>query len=268
MVINHKEKTMSFENFTDRARGIFFVALSVAALGYVYQFGREISQGFSSRTFTVDAESTVNVTPDVAKFSVSLVTEGGKNVGDIQKQNIDKMNAVNAYLKDMGVEKKDLQTTDYSLSPRYSYPNCQRDGQSVCPPPSISGYTLNQSLSVKVRNLEKLGDMLSGVVEQGANSVSSVSFVVDDETVAKDQARGEAIMKAKQKARDIAKAGGFRVGKMTSFYEDQGSPMSPMYNYAEGMGGAMKSADMATPTIEPGTNETKVHVTITYEIRD
>ncbi len=268
MIINHKEKTMMCENFTDRARGMFFVVLSVAALGYVYRYGQEVKQGDSNRTFSVDAESTVNVTPDVAKFSVSLVTEGGKNVGDIQKQNIDKMNAVNAYLKDMGVEKKDLQTTDYSLSPRYSYPNCVRDGQSICPPPSITGYTLNQSLSVKVRNLEKLGDMLSGVIDKGANSVSQVSFVVDDETVAKDQARGEAIMKAKQKAKDIAKAGGFRVGKMTSLYEDQGSPVSPMYNYAEGMGGAVKSADMATPTIEPGTNETKVHVTITYEIRD
>ena len=256
------------ENFTDRARGAFFVALSVAALGYVYRYGQEVSQGFSSRTCTVDAESIVKITPDVAKFSVSLVTEGGKNVGDIQKQNIDKMNAVNAYLKDMGVEKKDLQTTDYSLSPRYSYPNCARDGQSVCPPPSISGYTLNQSLSVKVRDLEKLGDMLSGVIDKGANSVSSVSFVVDDETEAKDQAREEAIVKAKQKAKDIAKAGGFRVGKMTSLYEDSGSPVSPSYNYAEGMGGAMKSADMATPTIEPGTNEARVHITITYEIRD
>lgn len=259
---------MTWENFTDRARGVLFVVLSVAALGYVYRFGQEVNQGFSSRTFTVDGESTVNVTPDVAQFSVSLVTEGGKNVGEIQKQNIDKMNTVNAYLKDMGVEKKDLQTTQYSLSPRYSYPNCVRDGQSVCPPPSISGYTLNQSLSVKVRDLEKLGDILSGVVDKGANSVSGVNFVVDDPAVARNQARGEAIAKAKRNAMDIAKAGGFRVGKMTSLYEDQGSPVSPMYNYAEGMGGAAKSMDAMAPTIEPGTNETKVHVTITYEIRD
>ena len=259
---------MTWDNFTDRARGVFFIAVSVAALGYAYQFGREVNQGNSNRTFTADAESIVSVTPDVAKFSVSLVTEGGKNVSDIQKQNIDKMNSINAYLKEMGVGKKDLQTTNYSLSPRYSYPNCERTGQSVCPPPSISGYTLTQSLSVKVRDLEKLGDMLSGVVEKGANSVSSVSFVVDDESTAKNQARGEAIMKAKKNAMDIAKAGGFRVGKMTALYEDQGSPVSPMYNYAEGMGGMSKSMDVSSPTIEPGTSEMKVHVTVTYEIRD
>jgi uncharacterized protein YggE len=260
---------MVCENFTDRARGVLFVVLSVAALGYVYQFGKEVNQGTSSRTFSADAESTVNVTPDVAQFSVSLITEGGKNVGDIQKQNIDKMNTVNAYLKEMGIEKKDLQTTQYGLSPRYSYPNCVRDGQSVCPPPSISGYTLNQSLSVKVRDLEKLGDILSGVVDKGANSVSGVNFVVDDPAVARNQARVEAIAKAKQSALDIAKAGGFRIGKMTSIYEDPGYPATPMYNYGEGMGGAAKSMDVAsTPTIEPGTSETKVHVTITYEIRD
>lgn len=259
---------MSWENFTDRSRGIFFIALSVAALGYAYQFGREVNQGNSNRTFTVDAESIVNVTPDVAKFSVSLVTEGGRNIGDIQKQNIDKMNAVNDFLKEAGVKKKDLQTTNYNLSPRYSYSNCIRSEASICPPPSISGYTLTQSLSVKVRDLEKLGDMLSGVVERGANSVSEVSFVVDDETIAKNQARAEAIEKARKKAMDIALAGGFRVGQVVSLYEDQGTPVSPMYNYAEGgMGGGMKSTD-ATPTIEPGTSEMKVHVTMTYEIRD
>ncbi len=259
---------MAWENFTDRARGMFFIVLSIAALGYVYQFGREVNQGNSNRTFTVDAESIINVTPDVAKFSVSLITEGGKNVSDIQRQNIEKMNAVNAYLKEMGVEKKDLQTTQYSLSPRRSYPNCVRDGQDICPPSFISGYTLTQSLSVKVRDLEKLGDMLSGVVDRGASNVSEVSFVVDDETVARNQAREEAIMKAKQEAKDIARAGGFRVGKLTSLYEDQGSPVSPMYNYAEGMGGGVMKSSDASATIEPGTNEMKVHVTMTYEIQD
>lgn len=259
---------MSYENFTDKARGVFFIVLSIAALGYVYQFGREVSRGNSNRTFTVDAESVVGATPDVAKFSATLITEGGRNVGDIQKQNIDKMNAVNDFLRDAGIEKKDLQTTNYNLSPRYSYPNCIRSGESVCPPPSISGYTLTQTLSVKVRDLEKLGDMLSGVVSKGANSVSEVSFIVDDETAVRNQAREEAVAKARKKASDIASSGGFRVGRVVSLYEDQGSPVSPMYGYAEGMGGAPKSSDSIAPTIEPGTNEMKVHVTITYEIRD
>lgn len=257
---------MSWENFTERSKGVMFVVLSIAALGYVYQYGRDVAQNISSdRTFSVDGESTVSVTPDIAKFSVSLVTEGGKQVGEIQRQNIEKMNAVNAYLKDQGIEKKDLQTTSYNLSPRYSYSNCVRDGQSICPPPSISGYTLTQTLSVKVRDLEKLGDILSGVVSQGANSVSEVSFVVDDPTAMKNQARTEAIAKARQNALDIATAGGFRVGKITSFYEDQGGPV----NYAaDGMGGSMSAPKVmeVAPNVEPGTTELKVHVTVSYEI--
>ncbi|MFZ2299815.1 MAG: SIMPL domain-containing protein [Candidatus Moraniibacteriota bacterium] len=250
------------EDFLKQVKTGALVVLTLAAVGYVYQYGRFVNQTYPNRTFTVSGEAKMESASDIATFTASVVTEGGNNVAEIQQQNVDKMNVINAFLKEQGVEKKDLKTSQYALTPRYSYQNC--DGRSICPPPSISGYTLTQTLTVKVRDLTPLGIILSGIIEKGANSVSGISFTVDDNTDARQKARTEAIAKAQKEARDIAKAGGFRVGKLISIYEDSGvTPGYPM-NYG-GMGGVAELK--AAPIIEPGTQSDKVRMNLTYEIR-
>ncbi|OGI15042.1 MAG: hypothetical protein A3E38_03265 [Candidatus Moranbacteria bacterium RIFCSPHIGHO2_12_FULL_54_9] len=241
------------------------VVLTLSVATYAYQYARSVSQAYPTKTFTVDGDAKIETVTDVATFTASVVTEGGKNVAEIQKQNVDKMNGINAFLKEQGVEKKDLQTSQYTLVPRYNYPNC--DGQSVCPPPSIAGYTLTQTLAIKVRDLERLGDILSGIVEKGANTVSGVSFTVDDENLAaKEQARSEAIAEAAKKAKIIAKAGHFRLGKIVSFYEDSGITPDPAQGGYDGMGGVAEMKAVP-PVIEPGTQSDTVRVNLTYEIR-
>ncbi|MDP3964626.1 MAG: SIMPL domain-containing protein, partial [bacterium] len=219
-----------------QVKSVAVAVLALAAIIYVYQYSRSIDQTYPNRTFTVDGEAKMETATDIATFTASVVTEGGKNVADIQKQNVDKMNIINAFLKEKGVEKKDLQTSQYALTPRYTYFPC--DGRSVCPPAVISGYTLTQTLSVKVRNLETIGDILSGIVEKGANNVSGISFTVDDDTDARQIARTEAIAKAKMKAAEVAKAGGFRLGKLVSLYEDSGVTPDIQTGYG-GLGGAV-----------------------------
>ncbi|MDP2838195.1 MAG: SIMPL domain-containing protein, partial [Candidatus Moranbacteria bacterium] len=157
----------------------------------------------------------------------------------------------------------DLKTLQYNLSPRYDYAPCVAGS---CPAPSISGYSLTQTLEVKVRDSAKLGDLLSGVVRSGANSVSEVRFTVDDDTAAKDEARAEAIAEAKKKAKATAKAAGFRLGKLVTLYENS----NPMPYYGMGGGGADMYAAKAeaAPVVEPGTQSTKVQVTLTYEVKD
>ncbi len=238
-----------------------WLILAVAALAYVYQYGRSIQQVYPTRTFTVDGEARMNLVPDIAKFSVSVVSEG-PGVSDIQRANTDKMNAVQDFLKDMGVERKDLQTTQYNLNPRYDYAPC--DGRGGCPAPRIGGYTLTQELTVKVRETEKIGDMLAGVTEKGANTVSGVTFAVDDDKAARTAARGEAIGDARKKAKDLAKAGGFEVGSLVGISEDQG--MYPLaYNAKGGMMEAGVAASSA-PALEPGTQDSTVRVVVTFEI--
>lgn len=253
------------EDFIKQVKSIAWLMLAIAAVVYVYQFGRSVDQSYPNRTFSVDGESKMETATDIATFTASVTTEGGKNVADIQKQNVDKMNTINAFLKDQGVEKKDLQTSQYSLTPRYTYYPC--DGKTACPPATISGYTLTQTLTIKVRNLETVGDILSGIVEKGANNVSGISFTVDDDSVARQVARTDAIAKAKLKAEEIAKAGGFRLGKLMSLYEDNG--VVPTDNTGYGGMSANSSAEAkvaAPPVIEAGTQSGTVHINLTYEI--
>lgn len=244
-----------------RLKVFVFVVLALSAVAYVYQYGRSVNLT-NQNTFTVTGEAETEIATDIATFTVSVVTEGGNDVVAIQKQNVEKMNAINAFLKEQGVEKKDLKTSQYTLSPRYSYPNC--DGRSSCPPPSISGYTLTQTLTVKVRDLEKIGNILSGITEKGANTVSGISFTVDDDSDAKQKARTEAIENAKKKARDIAKAGNFRVGRLISIFEEGGE--GDIQPDTFGFGGASEAK--AIPVIEPGTKSEKVRMSLTYEIKN
>lgn len=253
------------EDFLKQVKVAAYVVLVFTAVAYVYQYGRSVNQVYPNRTFTVDGEAKMETATDVATFTASVVTEGEKNITNIQKQNVEKMNTINAFVKEQGIEKEDLQTSQYALVPRYTYPNCT--GQSLCPQPFISGYTLTQTLSIKVRNMESLGAILSGIVEKGANSISGISFEVDDDTDAKNQARTEAIKNAEKKARDIAKASGFRVGKLVSLYEDPGNtPEIPSYGGMNTDAAQMQAK--AAPLIESGSKSGVVRMNLTYEIKN
>lgn len=237
--------------------------IAVAAVLASYQYKVSVGMTYPNRTFSVDGTGDVDTTPDLATFSVTVMTDGGKNVSEVQSANAEKMNTVNAFLKEQGIDKKDLKTQQYNLSPRYTYSPCPLNG--TCPAPVISGYTLTQTLEVKVRDNDMLGDLLSGVVASGANSVSEVRFVVDDESDARDTAREKAIADAKKKASATAKSAGFRLGKLVTMYEN----MSPMpYDSMGGNGGGVALSEKASvaPVVEPGTQSTKVQVTLTYEI--
>lgn len=253
------------ESSRQSVKSIAILLIAVAALFAAFEYSRSIDKTYPTRTFSVDGEGEVDVVPDVAKFSVSVVTDGGKNVADVQAKNTEKMNAINSFLKEAGILEKDLKTDEYTLSPRYEYPKCT--GLTACPQPTIGGYSLTQTLRVTVKDTGKIGDLLSGVVAQGANSVSQVVFTIDDEDDARADAREEAIKKAKEKAQRLAKDAGFEIGQLVSIYE---TPQAVGYG---GEGGSdMKSSmamvdTVASPSIESGTDTTRINVTLTYEIR-
>lgn len=242
-------------------RSIALIVIALGTIAYVYHYARSIDRTYPPRTFSVEGSADIDTTPDVAMFTATVTTEGGQNVAEVQAKNSAKMNALNAYVKEQGVKEKDLKTTQYSLYPRYTNPVCT---EGFCPPATVSGYTLTQTLEVKVRDTEKLSALLSGVVEQGATAVSDVRFVLDDDTEAKNTARKEAIANAKVKAKDIARAAGFRLGEIVTLYEISADPGQP---YDGGIGGAMEmSRANPAPIIERGTQNTKVTVTLTYAI--
>src|SRR3989304_1840913 len=157
----------------------------------------------SNRSFSVSSEGEVTAVPDIAEFTFSVITEGKNDLSKIQTQNTEKTNKVIEFLKSKNVDAKDIKTQYYNIEPQYQYYNCSNDG-SICPPPSIVGYLVNNTVSVKIRDFKESASLLSGVVDNGANSVSQFTFTIDDRTELENQAREKAIEKAKTKAKAIA----------------------------------------------------------------
>lgn len=238
-------------------------ALVIITLGAVRFVGVYADSAEPRASFAATGEGKASAVPDVAEFSFGITTEGGLNVSSLQQQNTTKANAAINYVKSQGVEAKDIRTESYNISPRYQYFSC--NGSGPCRPSEIVGYTISQTIHVKVRDFAKTGPMLAGVAEQGANNISSLSFKIDDLEKVKNEARAKAIESAKEKAEALAKAGGFKVGRILSIQESGSTPPPIYYAKLETSAGAADAQN--APSIEPGSDETTVNVTITYAIR-
>ena len=199
---------------------MFILAISSLLFASIYSKSIEPS---SYRSFSVSGEGKITAIPDVAQFTFSVITEGGKDIASLQQENTQKANRAIALLKNNGVEDKDIKTASYNLQPRYQYFSCpvgKNSSARPCPPAEIVGYSISQTVSVKIRDFEKAGEILSGVVQSGVNSVSELSFAIDDKTKIENQARQEAIAVAIKKAESIAQAGNFNLGKILSISEN------------------------------------------------
>lgn len=261
---------LKIKNYLGWAGVALMVALALSSLWYVRTYSKS-SEPSSYRSFSVSGEGKIVAIPDVAEFSFSVLTQGGKDLGALQAENTLKVNRAIGVVKGAGVVDEDVKTEQYSVEPRYKYFDCRPDysssGGNACPPPEIVGYTVQQTVGVKVRDFSKVGELLSQVVLSGANSVSQLNFTMDDPTELQNQARAEAISKAKAKAKSIARAGRFDVGKLLSIDEGGYAPVYAKYA-TYGMGGDMESASAPAPSIQPGSQEIIVNVTLRYEIED
>ncbi|MBI2448014.1 SIMPL domain-containing protein [Candidatus Microgenomates bacterium] len=244
---------------------IGIITLSIAVASFAYYVS---TQRNNLPSFSVSGVGKSVFTPDIAQFNFSVISSGDQNkdVAKLQKDNAEKINRAIDYIKKNGVDSKDIKTSGYNLNPEYEYYDCSENG--VCPPPAITGYRIEQTVEVKIRDFSKVGEILNGVVKNGANSVSGLYFTIEDKEKVENEARGKAMESAREKALFMAKSGGFRLGKLVSVYEDN-YPV-PMYA-AEGLGrggdGVETDATSPSSSIEPGSTEVAITVNLTYEIR-
>ena len=246
-------------------------AIIVAVLlvgGSVWSYARTYLRSIQPsafRSFSVLGEGKVVARPDVAMFTFNIINEGGTDIAVLERDNAERGNKINSWLKEQGVADKDIKTEQYNLSPRYqnSY-GCR----GICPPPSIVGYTVTQGVTVKVRDFAKIGTILSGVVERGANKVSQLNFTIDDPAAAENEARAKAIAEARAKAKLVARAGGFRVGRLLGIEEGFNGPIPYYKTFAESRDvmALGSPASLPAPAIEPGSQDVIVNVTLRYEI--
>jgi hypothetical protein len=166
------------------------------------------------------------------------------------------MNAVMDAVKAQGIEVKDIQTEYLSLSPAYDW----KEGVQI-----DQGFEASQNLRVKVRDLSKIGTVLSAATSAGANQAGGVSFTIDDPELLQNQARTEAIAKAEAKAKELAKELGVRIVKLQGFSEGGGS-VPPVY-YERAMMDAGIGGGASPLPVPSGEQDIIMNVTLTYEVR-
>jgi uncharacterized protein len=243
---------------------VFLVVMSLQGLKKLKYIGKEI---YPQRTIMASGEGEAYAIPDIATFSFS-VTEVGDTVKAAQGKADAKIAKALAAVKEGGIDEKDIKTTSYNVYPKYEWNQiyCVR---APCPPGKnvLTGYEVSQTISVKVRDTAKAGDLVTQVGGLGAENISGLEFTVDDKSKYIAEAREEAIAKAKENAKQMAKDLGVSLGKLMYFNENGNYPTA--YYGMEGIGGDMKGASIAPQAAQLPAGENKItsSVSITYEIR-
>lgn len=244
----------------------FFISLTLSTMVGIdnkVKEGKYIGQDVEIKnSITISGTGEIYSKPDLAVIVFSVRNEA-KTVSLAMTENTEKMNSIISTMKSKGVEDKDLKTTNFSVQPRYEW---QRAQIEVWPQPDkkrvLIGYEINQSLQVKIRDLNKIGEIIQRATDAGASQVGNLQFTIDDYDELKNQAREEAIKEAKEKAEELADQLGVKLVRIIGFSE--GGSVSRYYDY--GMQEMSVSMDQAMPEIATGENKIAVSVSITYEI--
>lgn len=208
------------------------------------------------RTLSVTGTGRSVIAPDIATINIGVHTENANASEALASNNSQAQNVADA-LKKIGVDQKDIQTTSFSIYPQQKYgPNGENLGNY---------YTVDNSVFVTVRDLTKMGDILSAVVAQGANSINGIQFDVADKTKASSDARKAAIADARKQAEELAASAGVTLGQVQTISMNMVNQVVPMYQ-ASAKAAADGTSVTSTP-ISGGQMTISVDVYITYEIK-
>jgi len=247
-----------------RAVRYLVLALLVGLVFAAFAFGiNTVNSVSSAKQFSVTGEGSSSVRPDVAVFNATVITQSEK-IEEAQDENTKKSDATINFLKESGVEEKDIRTAGYDIYPQYQYFDNSTCYAESCPAPrapKIVSYEVRHTIEVKARDLQIVNDLLDGVVAAGANEIGSVQFTVDDPDAILAEARAEAIANAKEKAETLADELGVGLRGVASFSESTGGVSFSDFaaNRGQGYGGG--------GPIQEGEQEITVMVNVTYNFR-
>jgi uncharacterized protein YggE len=207
----------------------------------------------------VTGQGTADLAPDMAVLALT-VTREAQTARAALDANSAAMSEVLSTMKAEGIEARDLQTSGFSIQPKYIYPPQKSSGERQ--PPRIVGYTVRNSLSVRVRDIDAVGKILDKSVTLGVNEGGNIMFTNDDPSAAIKEARIKAVKDALAKAQTLAEAAGVRTGKILEISEQSFSPRPmPMARAELSMARSADAMPVAT-----GENTYKVTVKVSYSI--
>jgi uncharacterized protein YggE len=207
--------------------------------------------GTTTNTVTASGAGTAQATPDTAEmsFGVTTTSPNAKSALDEAAKGAEQIAAA---VKKQGVADEDIQTQDVSVYPQ----TVDQDGKQV-----VTGYQASLSVRVKVRDIAKLGEIISAANAAGANNISGPMFTVDDPAPARAEAIDEAVADARKSAEAMAEAAGKSVGEVLSMSSSDVGLPGPMYRAA-----AMEAAADSVP-IEPGQLDISANVVVVFELK-
>lgn len=230
-------------------------AVLVALMAVAPAFAQTPSSNTAAQSLpriVVTGEGSVSAPPDYAEIR-SGVTTRAKTAHEATDTNSKAMNTVIAALTDAGIAQKDIQTVQFTVQPVYApaQPNTE---------PKLVGFSTSNTVLVKIRQLDKLGDILDRLVAAGATDVGSIELLHSDMSKALDRAREAAVGDARRKAELYARAAGVSLGAVAWITEDSGyAPMGPVR--------AMRERLAAAPVpIATGEDELQVRIAVGFEI--
>ena len=237
-----------------------FAALMLPALllPMTAQAQTQVTLAETAPVVTLNVTETIEAAPDIATVSTGVETRA-PTARQAMADNATKMDGLIAALAKAGIAKKDIQTSGIRLNAQYDYSG-RNDGTPS--PPKFLGYEAANQLSVTLRNVAKVGDLLDRLVAAGATSINGPTFSIDDPAPLLVQARGAALKTAKSQADFYAQQAGFRSARLVSISESNSGGMPPMPVSVQRM-----SADMAKSTpVEPGQVSSAVTLTVQYAL--
>lgn len=205
------------------------------------------------RTISVTASGQVTAVPDIVRISTGVLAEA-TTAKEALSANTAAMSQVVEKLKALGLDAKDIQTSDFSVQPKYLYP---QDGT----PPKLTGYQVSNMVHIRVRNVARMGEVLDQVVDAGSNQVHGIQFEVSKADELQDSARKNAFAAALRKAQLYAAAAGAMLGPVISISEGpvQQGPVPVMRQ-------AMTEKADAVP-IEAGEQALEVQVSVVWALQ-
>jgi uncharacterized protein YggE len=236
-------------------------AMAVPAHAHDVSSGPVIAPGNTLLTLSADGKSTR--TPDLARFNAG-VTSQGKTAAEALAANSASMNKVIAALKRAGIADRDIQTSNLNLNPIYQPQRPMPDGTYYPVEPTIIGYQVNNTVNVCQRDIAAFGKVIDTLVGAGANQVNGPSFEMEKPDEALDEARTEAMKKARARADLYARAAGLKVARILTISESGGYYPQPPVMYAKA---AMADMAAAAPTpVAPGEVSMNANVTVAFEL--
>lgn len=218
---------------------------------------------------TVSGHGEVQAVPDIANIYITI-TKDAPTVKEAQELVASVESKVLEFLRESGIEDKDIKAENASFYPKYEYKYNAKSffpcNEYGCPPNEgrnvIVGYTATESINIKVRKIDEAGELMQGIGALGVTQLNGPNFSIDDEDKVKAEARKEAIEDAREKAKVLAQDLGVRLGRVQSFSE--GGGYAPVIYYAKT---AESDRALGAPAeIPKGENTVSSDVTVTYRI--